>query len=164
MRWAMSFVSFWQKYSLILWAVNVLLIVLSYFIPQTINAFLPLSLLLLPAYVTMSRPFRDHPDGRAGLFKSCRKAPKPYCQLGFIGIAYAFINFAICSFLLREGSPRIDDGIYCLWSHGFVREITKAEFDRLSLVQARAFIGHLALFTSIPMLAFHSLPKDDLVC
>lgn len=51
-------------------------------------------------------------------------------------------------FMLREGGPSVDNGIYCLWNHGFIREISMAEYNRLSRIERTLFASMLALVRS----------------
>ena len=61
----------------------------------------------------------------------------------------SFVIFAICMFLLREGGPSIKDGVFCLWNHGFIREITVEEYLRLKIFE-RALLGaNLACLSSL---------------
>ena len=53
-----------------------------------------------------------------------------------------------CFIMLREGGPSIDNGIYCLWNHGFIREITQEEYIRLSRIERTFFSSMLALIRS----------------
>ena len=71
-----------------------------------------------------------------------------------ISYFYTSVNFAVCAFLLREGGPMIDNGVYCLWNHGFIRELTLEEYQYYLLVETRFFCGHLVLFAAAPMKAF----------
>lgn len=54
-------------------------------------------------------------------------------------------------FSLREGGPRINEGVYCLWNHRFIREITQAEYVRLSRIERAFFCSGLALVRSAHM-------------
>ena len=82
------------------------------------------------------------------------EAPKVFRWLERISYFYTAVNFAICAFILRDGGPMIDNGVYCLWNHGFVRELTLEEYQYYLLVDARFFCGHLVLFAAAPMEAF----------
>ena len=81
------------------------------------------------------------------------EAPKVFRWLERISYFYTAVNFAICAFILRDGGPMIDNGVYCLWNHGFVRELTLEEYQYYLLVDARFFCGHLVLFAAAPMKA-----------
>ena len=81
------------------------------------------------------------------------EAPKAFRWLERISYFYTAVNFAVCAFILRDGGPMIDNGVYCLWDHGFVRELTLEEYQYYLLVDARFFCGHLVLFAAAPMKA-----------
>ena len=53
-------------------------------------------------------------------------------------------------FMLSEGRPRpsVDNGIYCIWNHGFIREISKEEYIRLSRIERTMFSSMLAFVRS----------------
>ena len=82
------------------------------------------------------------------------EAPAAFRWLERISSSYTTVNFAVCAFLLREGGPMIDNGVYCLWNHGFIRELTLEEYQYYLLVETRFFCGHLVLFAAAPMKAF----------
>ena len=46
------------------------------------------------------------------------EAPKVFRWLERISYFYTAVNFAVCAFILRDGGPMIDNGVYCLWNHG----------------------------------------------
>ena len=52
-------------------------------------------------------------------------------------------------FLLREGGPRIQDGAYVLWNHRVIREITREEYLRLSIVERGMFCSVLSALSGI---------------
>lgn len=58
--------------------------------------------------------------------------------VGGIGVAAVLIS-ALCMFLLREGGPSVHEGVYCLWNHRFIREISYEEFLRLSRIERMLF-------------------------
>ena len=82
------------------------------------------------------------------------EAPAVFRWLERISYFYTIVNFAACAYILRDGGPMIDDGVYCLWDHGFVRELTLAEYQHYLLVDTRFFCGNLVLFAAAPMKAF----------
>ncbi len=51
----------------------------------------------------------------------------------------SLLCIGVSMILLGDGGPGIQDGVYCLWNHGFVREITEAEY--LHLRRAERFLG-----------------------
>lgn len=69
------------------------------------------------------------------------------------------IVFPVCMILLGEDGPHIENGVYCLWNHGFIREITAAEYEALLKVEARMFFGHMLAFTGMPVAFFSARKK-----
>lgn len=56
------------------------------------------------------------------------------------------VLFLFCLGNLSRGGPKIYNGKYCLWNHGFVREITCNEYVRLSIIERTSFTSIIALF------------------
>ena len=85
-------------------------------------------------------------------------APRWMAWMTGLFFAYAFVNFAVFIFLMREGSPtRRDDGTYAITNHGHtLREISAEEFHRRQGYVARGFSGHWMLFYSASLLALVS--------
>jgi hypothetical protein len=77
--------------------------------------------------------------------------PRPIVWLGKALMAYAFINFALFMYLMREGGPRQDGGKFVVSNHGrVVREITPAEYSALRAGELRGFSGHWLVFYFLP--------------
>jgi hypothetical protein len=85
------------------------------------------------------------------------ETPKVFVILGVASFIYTLGNNLISILLLWEGGPEIENGVYCLWNHGFIREITKEEYDYLSLVETRFATGHTLTFSAAPMLIFSAI-------
>jgi hypothetical protein len=85
-------------------------------------------------------------------------APRWMVWMTGLFFAYAFVNFAVFIFLMREGSPhQREDGTYALTDHGrTVRAISEEEFHRRQGYLARGFSGHWMLFYSASLLALVS--------
>ena len=62
-------------------------------------------------------------------------------------VAYAVFNFLFTSIvLLHGGSPEIVNGQYSIGSHGFFTTISKDEFLKYSVYEARLHSGHWMAF------------------
>lgn len=128
-----------------IWVLNVALTAVSYVYPVPV---MPLSLLFfawtVAVHILVGRGGRD--------LKTLQSfAPKPFGQITAVCAAYTDFNFLLCMFLLRKGGPGIENGQYALMNHGFVRYISREEYERLSLVESRFFTGHLLVFTASSM-------------
>ncbi len=55
-------------------------------------------------------------------------------------------------YMLRNGGPEIYHGVYCLWDHGFIAEISREEYFRLCRIERTAYSSILALIRSVFML------------
>lgn len=71
-----------------------------------------------------------------------------------IAVVFAVILFllaAVGAFLLREGGPQIHDGVYVLWDHRVIREITREEYLRLSMIRRGVFCSGIAAMASLSL-------------
>jgi hypothetical protein len=95
---------------------------------------------------------------RESLASQFPNAPRWMAWMTGLFFAYAFVNFAVFIFLMREGSPhQREDGTYALTDHGrTVREISAEEFHRRQGYVARGFSGHWMLFYSASLVALVS--------
>ena len=66
--------------------------------------------------------------------------------LGVLSLIYTLGNSLLSILILWKGGPEIENGVYCLWNHGFIREITKEEYDYLRIFYT---IRHDFLFFDI---------------
>ena len=134
-----------------IWVLNVVLAVVSYVYPVPVMPwFLLFFVWTVSVHVLVGRKGCDF-----NTFQSF--ASKPFGLITAVCIAYTVFNFVLCMFLLREGGPGIENGQYALMNHGFVRYISREEFEHLSLVESRLFTGHSLVFTasSMQVLAGH---------
>lgn len=128
-----------------IWALNVALTAVSYVYPVPVMPwFLLFFLWTVAVHIVVGRKGDD-------LNTLQSFAPKPFGRITAVCTAYTGFNFILCMFLLREGGPGIENGQYALMNHGFVRYISREEFERLSLVESRFFTGHLLVFTASSM-------------
>ena len=146
----------WYQYACCLWAVNLVLAVLAYFIQGMIYVTPFLFIAMFVCWFAFIKLSRTELIG----FSDVLENSAPWCMvIAVVSMIYTFVNFFICLYLMRDGGPHIDNGVYCLWEHGFVREITKEEYDALSLVQGRMFTGHLLPFSAVSMVFFSARKK-----
>ena len=140
------------EYSCLIWCVNIVLIILSYFINGLIYLAPLFFIAVLISYGGMihMEKWKEH-FGLDRIFKYSTTCSK---TIALMSIIYAFLNGFICGISLFDGSPHIDNGVYCLWNHGFIREITKEEYDALMIVEGRLFIGYYLVFSAIPIVYF----------
>jgi hypothetical protein len=75
--------------------------------------------------------------------------------LGFVlFVFYGCFNFLFTDMiLLRGGSPEIVNGHYAIGSHGFLTPITKEEFLKYKVYEARLHSGHWMAFFSFAIVA-----------
>lgn len=138
----------WSYYALALWAANVALILASYVSPHMAGWGAALFLFLFPAWVRMVMGLRRG----EGLGLS---GPRWAKAVAGLSVAYTFANFLYNGiFLLGAGMPEIQDGIYCLWNHGFVRTLSPEEYLRLKGAESRLFPGHILAFSGLALAHF----------
>ena len=101
---------------------------------------------------------RKKPGESRSLASQFPHAPRWMAWMTGLFFVYAFVNFAVFIFLVREGSStRREDGTYAITDHGrTVREISAEEFHRRQAYVARGFSGHWMLFYSASLLALVS--------
>lgn len=89
-------------------------------------------------------------------YEVVQACPK-WCKQIFLGcVVYGILNFLLGMILLRDGGPHIHEGIYCIWDHGFIREITYQEYISLLRTEGRMFTGNFLIFASVAMAYFSS--------
>jgi hypothetical protein len=142
----------WYRYACLVTFSSLVLLLLSFFIKGILYAMIPLFILVAIEFVIMINALRTRKF--SSVIKNCAKWTIIFALASVI---FALINFCICGYLLRYGGAHIDNGVYCLWNHGFVREITRAEYDRLILVEQRMISGHIHAFSAIPPVIFSAI-------
>ena len=144
------------EFSWLIWLINVVFAVLAYFWSPAIGAFWVLFPAVFIFFVVMIRFSRKNSVGPEQIWENSAAWAK---GIAIGSILYAAVNFAVCMTILGEGGPHIENGVYCLWNHGFIREITAAEYEAMLKVEARMFLGHILAFTGMPV-AFFSARKN----
>ena len=140
--------------SCLIWAANVACTVLSYWIPQMLDASFVLFIAISIEWVLMF--YLCHKNGMDNsLIKE--ETPKFFVILGVLSLIYTVGNTATSFLILSEGGPHIENGVYCLWNHGFIREITREEYESLLLVESRFFSGLILAFSAAPMMIFSAI-------
>lgn len=130
------------------WLVNLALVLVSWFCSVPIWLYAVLFVWIFIAFLSLAAQ-------KCSLGDLLGNAPPLLRILAWVSAGYTGINFLISGYLLRNGGPRINEGVYCLWDHGFIREITKAEYDVLILIENRFWFGQTLLFTGLMMAALY---------
>jgi hypothetical protein len=128
-----------------IWVLNVALTAVSYVYPVPVVPWF----LLFFGWTVVVHIVAGWNESELNMIRSF--APKPFRQISAVCTAYTAFNFVLCMILLREGGPGIENGQYALMNHGFVRYISREEFERLSLIESRLFTGHFLVFTANSM-------------
>lgn len=140
-----------HQYSHLVWCVNAVLIILSYFVNGLAYASV---FLFIAAGISFGAMIILEKKENFGLDRILKYSTTRSKVIALMSIIYTFVNFFICMIPLLEGGPHIDNGVYCLWNHGFIREITKEEYDALMIVEGRLFTGHFLVFSALPLVFF----------
>lgn len=149
----------WFIYSIILWTATLSFTVLVSFFYTDVT---PIILILLiiatfPAYGATIYSYKKMNTGKNDHFNFIKVRDKILpIKLIFIGSIIFFpVNFIIGMVFLWEGSPSIIEGVYWLTNHGdLVREISEAEYIRLSMAEMRLMSGCLLTFIAMPVAHF----------
>ena len=139
------------QYACLVWLINMIFVILSYFIPGLIHIHPVLLVAIFVSFAMMIVTWKKEQIQFAQILEFSKTW---VIAIAIVSILYGFVNFFVCLYLLREGGPHIDNGIYCLWNHGFIREITKAEYEALLKVEGRMFTGHSLIFSALPVVFF----------
>lgn len=143
------------QYSCLIWGINVIFVFLSYFV-SVIG--LPVVIFLIAVFISYgAMVYLEKRKEHFGLDRIFKYSTNWSKIIAFLSIVYTVVNFAVCTVLLSNGSPHIQDGVYCLWNHGFIREITKEEYDALLIVEGRLLTGHCLTFSAIPVAYFSAI-------
>ena len=146
-------------YSRLVFCINAVSVLLSYFVE--ISA-LPKILILAAVFISWGRMiYLAKTKEQFGLDRIFKYSTKRSKVIVLLSIIYTSVNFFVCMIPLLEGQPHIDNGVYCLWNHGFIREITKEEYDALMIVEGRFLTGHFLVFSALPV-AYSSARKNIL--
>ena len=120
------------------WIVNLIMALVSFVYPMPTIWFFPLFLWCLIGIAEAGH--RDHPE---------KDAPKWVRNIMAVCNVFVVVNTAVSMMLLWEGGPRVNDGIYCVMSHGdFVREISYAEYMCLMRAESRLMFGGILVLSS----------------
>ena len=144
------------EYSFLVWLVNAVLALLSYVWSPPDGMLVALFPVLFFSLGMMSHFVRKDGIGLAQTWENSATWAK---GIAVASILYTAVNFTVCMTLLGEGGPHIENGVYCLWNHGFIREITATEYKALRMVESRMFFGHLLAFSGMSVAFFSARKK-----
>ena len=140
------------EYSCIVWCINVLLIILSHFISGLVYTALIFEIAVVFLCVIMIR--LEKKKRKFGLDRIFKYSTTWSKVIALLSIVYTVVSFSMCIVILCNGAPHIHNGVYCLRNGGFIREITKEEYDALVIVEGRLLTGHALTFSAIPVVYF----------
>lgn len=144
-----------RRILLAIWLANAVAVALSYL--WNMSWVLPLILLaVIGEWVYCLLPLRWNKER---VEKGHKIPPWVWCVV-LASVIYTGINFILCMILLGDGMPHVEDGVYCLWNHGFIRAISEEEYTRLKMIEGRLFLGHLLTFSGLSMLFLSNRGRD----
>ena len=142
----------WFYYSWIVWGMAVLSAAAVNFTGMQ-PGFALVLFLIFPEWFMMIHSGNREKLTQYEIVRACSK----WCKRSFlICVVYGIFNFLLGMFLLREGGPHIHEGVYCLWNHGFIREISHEEYLSLLRTEGRMYTGNFLIFASVAMAYFTS--------
>lgn len=145
----------WFYYSWVVWVMAVLSAVAANFTGMQ-SGFALVLFLIMPEWFMLIHTANREKLTQYEILQSCPKSCRRICA-GCL--AYGILNFLLGMFLLRDGGPHIHEGVYCLWNHGFIREITEQEYMSMLKTEGRMFTGNFLIFASVAMAYFTSREK-----
>lgn len=147
-------VQYWV--SLMLWGVNILAYIAAFFLPAMYDI---VGIIFIAFFMTVAVRFiiidvreRKKHGGSYSInpfaFYGIDKRLKLILILSTVVTVLSYLIHA--GVILREGGPRIVDGVYWIVDHGKqVRQITEKEYLRLCMAEARMFIGQFLMFNAV---------------
>lgn len=138
----------WYCYACLIWFANLVLAVLSHFVPGLV---LTAPILFLAVAISWGGVIILHIRERDSIGDSLAESDSWCLVAAGIAVVYLIVNSIGCIVLLNEGSPHFQNGSYYLYNKGIIREITSAEYDRLLIAEGRLFIGFLLLFSTLSL-------------
>ena len=146
------------QYACLLWCINIVLVILSYFIVGLVYSVI----ILFPAvFIALGAMSWLSKKEKIGFSQVMARSAAWVKIIALTSILYSLVNFFVCLVLLSEGGPHIDNGVYCVWNHGFVREITRPEYEALLKIEGRMFVGHILAFTALPVVFFSARKNSN---
>jgi hypothetical protein len=152
----------WFVYSVAVWLLAVIAAVFSCFTGMH-NAYVWVLFLIMPEWFMVIHTGNRDQLSQYEIISAC---PQNIKRIFLCCVVYGAINFSLGMFLLRNGGPKIHEGVYCLWNHGFIREITESEYKSLLRTEGRMFTGNFLIFATVAMAYFaareriHQLEKS----
>lgn len=118
------------------------------------------ALALIVALVTFGE------NRRSNLLSPSGSLDKLLAWCFFIFIVYCVFNFLFTEFVLLDGGkPQIANGNYAIGSHGFLTTISKEEYMRATVYEARLYSGHWMAFFFFAVMGLRSkttnLPSES---
>lgn len=148
----------WRKYAIVIWAINALALLAAHWRPEPQLLIFPLFVAIAVGFIALCRFNREYGLRLDEMLKDARSRIQ---LLGVLSLIYVGINSWLCIFALRDGQPHLHEGLYYLSQDGhLVRQITQAEYDRLTLMMGRLFLGGLLAFSSLTMMGFDKRKSD----
>lgn len=145
----------WFVYSGSAWLLAVIAAVSSCFTGMH-SAYALVLFLIMPEWFMLIHTANREQLGQYEIISACPKSMK---KIFLCCVVYGAVNFSLGMFLLRNGGPHIHEGVYCLWNHGFIREITEREYKSLLRTEGSMFTGNFLIFATVAMAYFAAREK-----
>ena len=140
----------WHLYSMLIWGITAVCVVISYFAADTILALSPLFVMIMIGFFAVVIF-----AGKQNLLLILNSIPVVFRVLAIFSFFYTIASGLLNMPMLMQGSPQMKNGMYYLQQHGaFLFEISEQEYAHLRLVEARFFTGHMLVFSAVPMAFF----------
>jgi hypothetical protein len=150
----------WAKASLIVLVLSALVHGLTFVpgVPVSMQLTWPLHIAAIVVFSSMIFSIRKT-SPHAGPFRPWgsvpRHVPTAVILLCVALVVYSVVNFALFVERTKDGSPIEENGRYLLLRGGKEsRELSREEYDQLSIYAVRGFSGHWMVFSLIPAIYF----------
>lgn len=118
-------------------------------------------IVILPLLIVYGK----EPGGRFGTIDHTlvmKYVPSWMKSLLMILSIYTAVNFGLFFVLSEAGAPDVWEGKYVLQNKGtFIRELSKAEYEKHLMYEVRGFSGHWLIFYFYPLIAYYSYLKKQ---
>jgi len=140
--------------SCLIWMVNLITIVLAHWIPD-MSGLVGMLVVVIAVEFFLMLYLCDKNEMGHNVFH--KETPKFFRVLGIISLACTLLSAIVFVILFWEGGPEIENGAYCIWNHGFIRQISEAEYLRLRYAENCLLPCYSLAFSATPMAVFSAI-------
>ena len=140
--------------SCLIWIANLITIVLAHWIPDVSGLVVAMMHVIAIEFFMMIHLCNKNKMEHSVFHK---ETPTIFKMLVIISLVCTGLSGIIYLALFWEGGPGIENGVYCIWNHGFIRQISEAEYLRLRYAKNCLLPCYTAAFSAAPMAVFFAI-------